>query len=362
MSVLQSRLADLIAAQGPLSVAQFMALALLDPEEGYYASRDPFGTSGDFITAPEISQMFGELLGVWAAQAWQEQGAPARARLVELGPGRGTLMADALRAIRQVAPGFLQAIEVVLIEASDKLARIQRRTLADFTEVPIRWRPSFDDSLTDRPLFVLANEFFDALPIRQFIAHDGHWHERMVGLMGGGHLGFARAPMTAKGLFVPAERGRPEDGAVFEICPAGLALAEHLGAVIEARGGAALVVDYGYGAGVTFGDTLQAVHQHAYAPVLERIGEADLSAHVDFLALAGAARRGGASVYGPIGQGVFLDRIGLQQRAARLALINPDVAASIGDEAERLRAPKAMGELFKVLALTPSIAPKPAGF
>lgn len=358
MNALGTRIARLIENQGPLSIAQFMTLALHDPREGYYATRDPFGRSGDFITAPEVSQIFGELLGLWLVQAWQDQGALAPARLVELGPGRGTLMADVLRAAR-VAPDFLAAIDVVLIESSPTLKAAQAERLKD-AGVHIEWRGGWDEALVDRPLFVLANEFFDALPIRQYVKTGRGWCERMVTLENG-ELAFALAPVPAAGLVVPPERGEAENGAVYETSPSGMAFTEEIANAIAAHGGAALIVDYGHD-GIGFGDTLQAVKAHKFADVLDTPGEADLSAHVDFAALSAAAARGGARVYGPTAQGEFLDRLGLATRADTLSKANPELEAQFAGEAERLRDPRQMGALFKALAIMPKDAPAPAGF
>ena len=357
MNALGTRIARLIENQGPLSIAQFMTLALHDPREGYYATRDPFGRSGDFITAPEVSQIFGELLGLWLVQAWQDQGAQKPARLVELGPGRGTLMADALRAAR-VAPDFLAAIDVVLIESSPTLKSVQAERLKD-AGVRIEWHVGWNEALADRPLFVVANEFFDALPIRQYVKTGRGWCERMVTLANGA-LAFALAPVPAAGLIVPPERGEAEDGAVFEISTSGAAYAEEIANAIANRGGAALIVDYGHD-GIGFGDTLQAVKAHKFADVLDAPGEADLSAHVDFAALSAAAARGGARVYGPTAQGEFLDRLGLATRADTLSKANPALATQFASEAERLRSPRQMGALFKTMAIVPKDAPVPAG-
>ena len=358
MNALASRIARLIENQGPLSIAQFMTLALHDPEAGYYATRDPFGRTGDFVTAPEVSQMFGELLGLWTVQVWRDQGSPTPARLVELGPGRGTLMADVLRAAR-VAPDFLQAIDVVLIESSPALKAVQVEQLKD-ADVAVAWRNGFDDTIADRPLFVLANEFFDALPIRQYVKTERGWCERMVTLKNGA-LAFALAPVPAAGLIVPESRGPAEDGAVYEISPSATAFTEELANAIAARGGAALIVDYGYTAS-GFGDTLQAVRAHKFAKTLDAPGHADLSAHVDFTALSAAATQGGAKAYGPIAQGALLERLGLTERAARLASQNPRDAAEIEAAVARLMGAREMGTLFQALAILPKEAPRPAGF
>jgi SAM-dependent MidA family methyltransferase len=354
VNALADRIARLIAAQGPLSVAQFMAMALYDPQAGYYTLRDPLGAEGDFITAPEVSQMFGELLGLWMIQAWRDQGQPSPARLVELGPGRGTMMADVLRAAR-ADPEFLANLDVVLIEASPPLRAVQAETIKYPT---IRWVDHFDDSLSDRPLLVLANEFFDALPIRQFVMADGGWRERMVVADDKGALAFALAP-EASSLEIPAERGNAENGAVYEISPAREAIVEQIAHAIAHKGGAALIVDYGYGEGAGFGETLQAVSEHKFAGILEAPGEADLSAHVDFAALAQAAKRAGATAYGPVEQGTFLCNLGIVQRAEALSRNH---LQSMEDQLNRLVLPEEMGTLFKVLAIVPKGTSHPPGF
>jgi len=348
VSDLKSRIARLIAAEGPISVAQYMALALHDSAGGYYATRDPFGAHGDFITAPEVSQLFGELIGLWMVQCWREQGEPSPARLVELGPGRGTLMVDALRAARTV-PEFLDAIEIVLVEASPFLRNVQREKLP----ATIRWTDRFDLSLTDRSLFLFANEFFDALPIRQYVKTQRGWCERMV-TEKNGELAFALAPVASLGLDVD----KAEVGAVYETSPASIALVEEISRTIAAQGGAALIVDYGHDGG--FGDTLQAVAQHKYASILDAPGEADLSAHVDFAALAAGAKRSAATTFGPVGQGVFLKALGLDARARQLIHNNPHETKSIEAAVDRLTVQ--MGTLFKALAIVPDGAAKPVGF
>src|SRR5471032_534046 len=237
---LRARIAALIEAQGPMSVAQFMTIALLDPKDGYYATRDPIGLSmtgkgGDFITAPEISQMFGEMIGLWLVQAWADQGCPKNPRLVELGPGRGTLMADILRTA-VVAPEFLADLEVVLVEASPALQQIQADKLRGLG-ADISWQAQFDDRLGDRPLFLIANEFFDALPIRQFVKTERGWCERMVGLDADGALGFALAPVPYPSANVPANRDGAPRGGVYEMSPAGESVAEEIGHTIATRGG-----------------------------------------------------------------------------------------------------------------------------
>jgi SAM-dependent MidA family methyltransferase len=361
---LKSRIADLIEAQGPMSVAQFMTMALLDPRHGYYATRDPFGAGGDFTTAPEISQMFGEMVGLWLVQAWADQGAPKNPRLVELGPGRGTLMADILR-VAQVAPEFMADLEVVLVEASPALQQMQGEKLRGLNNgilgADISWQAQFDDSLADRPLFLVANEFFDALPLRQYVKTERGWCERMV-TASNGELAFALAPVPVPSSAIPADRANAPDGGVYETSPAAAALAEDIARVISAKGGAALMIDYGYGEAAGFSETLQAVSGHRFADALADPGEDDISAHVDFAALAQAGKRGGASVLGPVTQGLFLANIGITERAEQLMKANPGEAEKLLGATERLIGNDQMGKLFKVLAFAPPGTTGMAGF
>jgi len=348
-----------VAAEGPLTVAAFMAEALGHPRHGYYATRDPLGAAGDFTTAPEISQMFGELIGLWCADAWMRMGAPARVLLVELGPGRGTLMADALRAARGV-PAFRAAVGVHLVETSPALRARQAAALADAD-------PAWHDDLStvpDGPLLLVANEFFDALPVRQFQRTERGWRERRVDAdpaTGALRLALDPAPSAAEVLIPGPVRAGAPAGSVAEVSPASREIARAVGRRLAAHGGAALVVDYGHdrpGAG----DTLQAVKGHAHAGVLDAPGEADLTAHVCFASLADAARAGGAEAHGPVGQGEFLVRLGIRERADALMRARPDRAAEVAAARDRLTAPDAMGTLFRAMALTPAGAPAPAGF
>jgi len=356
MNALGERIAALIAAQGPISVAQFMTLALHDAEGGYYATRDPFGRSGDFITAPEISQMFGEMLGLWCGQVWVDQGCPKNTRLVELGPGRGTLIADALRALKRV-PGFLDEVELVLVEASPTLRDIQRARLKD-SGARIRWSAHFD--VSDSPLLLLANEFFDALPVRQYVKTARGWCERMV-IVKDGALTFALAPQITPAAAIPASRAAAPDGGVYETAPAAISLAEEISRLIASHGGAALLIDYGY-ADTGFGETLQALRDHRFAPILSDPGASDLSAHVDFAALAEAAHHGGARVFGPRPQGMFLDGLGIGVRARRLIQSHPSETENLTKAVARLTGPDQMGNLFQAMALLPPSAPPPPGF
>ena len=345
---LETEVSRRIAAAGPISVAEYMALCLGDPQYGYYTTRDPFGARGDFITAPEVSQMFGELIGLWMAAVWQQMGSPKPVRIVELGPGRGTLMADALRAMK-VAPGLREAITVHLIEISPLLRAKQEQAL-ETAGVPVLWHASLSD-VAEGPALVVANEFFDALPVHQAVKREGGWHERRVGIDESGKLQFILTPEPLENfdLALPGRlRGAPT-GAMFEWRDA--QIAQTLGQRI-AKGGAALVIDYGH-AQSGFGDTLQAMRTHAYADPLDAPGELDLTAHVDFERLMQGAREGGAATFGPLEQGAFLRRLGIAHRAAKLkANATPAVAADIDAALARLTGsgPKEMGALFKVVA------------
>lgn len=351
MTPLAALLARRIAATGPVTLADYMAECLLNPEHGYYATRDPLGAAGDFITAPEISQMFGELIGLCLAQSWLDQGAPA-GLLVEAGPGRGTLMADIWRATAAV-PGFHQRMRIVLVEASPVLRQAQARRLAG---APVEWRDRLD-ALPEAPLWFVANEFFDALPIRQFRRAGDGWREVVVGLDG---------TRLAPGLTPPApladlahRLADTQEGDVIEICPAAGPAMQALAARIAPRGGAALIVDYGDWR--SRGDTFQALRHHAYVDPFAEPGRADLTAHVDFEALARAARPLRASRLEP--QGALLRALGIEARAARLAQSLAGEARERHQAAlRRLTDDGEMGTLFKALALVPAGVPMPPGF
>jgi NADH dehydrogenase [ubiquinone] 1 alpha subcomplex assembly factor 7 len=348
-----------IAVDGPLTVAQYMAEALGHPRHGYYITRDPLGAAGDFTTAPEISQVFGELVGLWCADQWQRMGAPDPVLLVELGPGRGTLMQDALRAIGRAAPGFRAALRLHLVETSPTLRAAQAARLAAADPV---WLDRLAD-LPDGPALVVANEFFDALPIRQWQRGTGGWHERLVGWdETAGTLRWELSARADPGLaLIPdAVRTAPE-GSIAEACPAGLSHAAMLGRRLAQQGGAALVVDYGPARSAA-GDSFQAMRHHTFVDPLAAPGEADLTAHVDFQALALAAAQAGAAAHGPVPQGAFLEALGLRARATQLKRASPARAAEIDAAIERLAGPAQMGTLFKVLALTAPGLGTPAGF
>jgi NADH dehydrogenase [ubiquinone] 1 alpha subcomplex assembly factor 7 len=355
-SPLEEEIRRRILHDGPISVADYMALALGHPRYGYYMAREPFGRGGDFVTAPEVSQMFGELLGLWTADTWTRLGAPSLVRFIELGPGRGTLMADALRALR-LAPDFLESATLHLVETSPRLRAIQQTSLA---AAPLRpdWHNRLEET-PDGPAIVLANEFFDALPIRQLVRMDGGWRERVVGLIDD-RLTFGLSPSPLPAATVPDAFAAAPPGVVCEISPARLAVAEAIGRRVASSGGAAIVIDYGHFPS-TPGETLQAVRGHAPVHPLAGPGQSDLTAHVDFNALANAARAGGAAVFGPTGQGDFLRALGIETRAASLkARASPEQAIAVDAALRRLVAADAMGMLFKAVAIaSPGLVPSP---
>ena len=349
MTPLEVELKRLIAIDGPMPLTQYMGLCLTDPVHGYYVTRDPFGAGGDFTTAPEISQMFGELIGLWTASVWLQLGSPDRVHVVELGPGRGTLMADALRAAR-VVPGFVAAARVDLVETSPLLRQRQKAALKIFAD-RMRWHQHFGD-VSGAPLIVIANEFFDALPVHQTVRTPDGWHERMVGLDRDGQLTLALHPEPLRGFegTLPPSLRRAPLGAIREWRSDEL-IVEIAQRIVEARG-AALIIDYGeIESGL--GDTLQAVGRHRHVGVLHSPGEVDLTAHVDFAALGRAAAKAGARVCGPLAQGAFLTRLGINERAATLKAASPGRACEIDAGLARLTAdgPDGMGDLFKVIAV-----------
>lgn len=365
MSALLQIIRRLIGAGGPITVERFMELALADPNFGYYATRDPFGADGDFVTAPEISQMFGEMICVWCADYWTRMGAPRQVRLVELGPGRGTLMQDFLRAAR-IVPGFLEALDVDLVETSPVLRRIQQSNLAG-AGARVQWFDSFE-ATPDGPMLLIANEFFDALPVRHYVRTAEGWRSRVVTTRSNGGLAFSVSRRVETNLALDAP-----DGAILEVNLAARRIMAAIAARIARRGGAALAIDYGY-TRTQFGETLQALRAHAYVDPLAEPGEADLTTHVDFAALERAAHGAGASTHGPATQGEFLARLGIRERANVLAagvdatradVIQSELARLIGGDdggrAENARG-GGMGALFKVLAVTQNGGPEPAGF
>jgi NADH dehydrogenase [ubiquinone] 1 alpha subcomplex assembly factor 7 len=351
-----------IALSGPLTVADYMAEALGHPRFGYYATRDPLGVGGDFVTAPEISQMFGELIGLWCAVVWQAMGRPRPFRWIELGPGRGTLMADALRAGRAV-PGFGEAATLHLVETSPVLRRVQAETLAGASPPrPPLWHADLS-GVPEGPMILMANEFLDALPIRQFERTADGWHERLVAAneRGDGLVFALSPPIPRPPLLSPAVVDAPV-GAIAEVSPAVIGVIDAIGRRLAGAGGAALIVDYGHPRSAA-GDTLQALRDHAYHDPLVDPGLADLTAHVDFEAVLRAAAEAGARPFGPLHQGLFLDRLGLNARAkALLARATPAQAEAIRTAHHRLTAADQMGTLFKVVSLQHPGLPPPPGF
>jgi SAM-dependent MidA family methyltransferase len=343
---LAKRLARLIEQSGPISVAHYMGEA----NAYYYGTRDPLGARGDFITAPEISQMFGELIGAWLADVWQRSGSPAGCHYVELGPGRGTLAADALRAMESA--GLEPTIE--LVETSPALRALQAERLPE-----ARWHDYVDSLPEQGPLLIVANEFFDALPIRQWIATDRGWSERMID-MRDGHFVAVAGPTLASGS-IPDSLRDAEPGTVIEASPASAAIARGLADRLAWQDGAMLVVDYGH-VRTAAGDTLQAMRAHDYADPWRDPGEADLTAHVDFHALADAIRPGGVRLFGPVEQGHWLREIGIDLRAEALSARYPQRASEIAAALARLTGKDQMGSLFKVMAITAPDWAIPAGF
>ena len=347
MTALGDLMAARIAATGPITLADYIGDCLMHPVHGYYTTRDPFGVLGDFTTAPEISQMFGELIGLSLTQAWLDQGSPTQISLAELGPGRGTLMADALRATRGVA-GFHAALTVHFIETSPSL----RAKQAELVPHAI-WHDDAN-TLPDAPLFAIANEFFDALPIRQFTRDAGGWREHMIGVTDGKMtLGLSQAaPLNA----LEHRLTDTKDGDVIEVCPALPAIISHIAKLIDTHGGAALIIDYGDWQ--SQGDTLQALAGHETTDPFTNPGQADLTAHVDFAAIAAAA-----TTYTRVTpQGIFLERLGITARAQTLAKdLTGDALTSHIEAHKRLTHPDAMGNLFKVIGLYPNGGAPPAG-
>jgi SAM-dependent MidA family methyltransferase len=351
---LKDRLKAEIPLTGPLTVAQYMTRCLHDPQDGYYATRPRLGAQGDFITAPMVSQMFGELIGLWCAEAWSRLGRPGRLVWAEVGPGDGTLITDALRAASQAAPEFLKAAELWLVEPSPVLQEVQQARL-EGASVRANWSRKLDELPDDAPLVLIANEVLDCLPVRQLIRTSRGWAERMVGLDDRGELAFGLNS-------APLERLAPEaePGAVLELPAAQEAFGAEVAVLIARQGGVALLVDYGR-AEPGFGDTLQALKSHKKVPPLETPGEADLTVHADFPAVLAAARAAGAETSGILSQREFLQQLGIEARAAALLRAQPDRAATIARQLERLIGPGEMGDLFKAAAIH-SPALDPPGF
>ncbi|MEQ9143646.1 MAG: SAM-dependent methyltransferase [Parvibaculaceae bacterium] len=357
MTPLAHEIAARIRREGPLSVAAFMELCLAHEEHGYYMSRDPLGRSGDFTTSPEISQMFGELIGLWCVDMWSKLGSPERFVLAELGPGRGTLMQDALRAAA-IVPAFIGAANICFVETSPVLKKEQQKRVPGAS-----WHRTAEN-LPDGPLILIANEFFDALPIRQFERTPAGWEEICVGLApdatdGAPAFAFShKAAPDAEDLLPEAVHTAPV-GAIAETCPLGLTIMESLADRLQQTPGAALIIDYGHAVSAP-GDTFQALRAHKFADPLQQPGEADLTAHVDFAALQRAAAP--LDTYGPVTQGAFLKALGIDVRAEKLKQkASPAQAKAIDLALTRLTDRETMGSLFKVMAVASPGLPAPAG-
>ena len=355
-TALQRRILARIREAGPISVAEYMTLCLLDPVDGYYPTRDPLGAGGDFVTAPEISQMFGEALGLWVVQSWQDLGRPSEFNLVELGPGRGVMMADMLRAL-SVEPACRAACRIVLIEASAALQAVQARTLGP-TGADVIWVDRLE-AVDDAPCLVVGNEYLDCLPIRQFVRADGAWSERRVGADGDA----LRFEMDGRAVpaSVAADLPDAEDGALLEVCPAVDLLAAHLGERFAATPGSALFIDYGP-AETELADTLQAVKAHSKVGVFDAPGDTDLTARVDFARLKQAAEAEGLAVHGPRPQNAFLRALGIEARAVALIRANAEAKPKLMRQLHRLLDDGEMGSLFKAICLSAPGLPEPVGF
>ena len=362
---LRERLIAKIKAEGPLSVAEYMTICLLDPVHGYYPTRDPLGSDGDFITAPEISQMFGEIIGLWCIQTWQDLGRPDTVQLIELGPGRGIMMSDILRAA-QLDKEFLKAVQVTLIEASPALEAVQGKTLAE-APCPISWAASLDKAPYG-PSIIIGNEFLDCLPIRQFIQKDrfagrAGWQERMVAL-DDGKLGFGVSPAVISETVQAALPDAQEDAKtddLLEVCPASAQIIDLIKARFDKDAGRALFIDYGPET-TEFGDTLQALKRHEKVGVFSSPGNTDLTARVDFGALVELAAAIELSVTTPVTQREFLSKLGLEMRAVALSRAKPDSKDKIARQLHRLTAADEMGELFKAICFQSNGMELPIGF
>ena len=364
---LEKLIQERIREHGAITIADYMQIALSHPQYGYYMKRDPFGVSGDFVTAPEVSQVFGEIIGAWLAHNWELLGSPKEVALVELGAGRGTLMADILRATKNIR-GFHDAVSIHLVEISPVLKQKQWKALAN-KHSRVEWHDNID-SLPQLPLLLIANEFFDALPIRQFVSKQDGWHERMIDIAGDNLVFVNTAASVMLPISVMSIESILEDlggvlgdsdkneatsiskEKIIETCEPAIMIMRQISEHIANHGGAALIIDYGYTEG-SFGDTLQAVKNHEHHQVLKDIGDADITAHVDFLALSQAAQMEGVNVHEIMPQGAFLMRMGAGDRTTSLCKISSaEQQKLLISGLKRLADPSEMGELFKVLAIT----------
>lgn len=360
---LEEKLIAAINADGPITVERFMETCLGDPEHGYYMGKDPFGRGGDFITAPEVSQMFGEAIGVWFASAWMMMGKPPKVNLIELGPGRGTLMADMLRASK-VIEEFAAAIEVHMVEMSPALRKAQGEALKG-VPVDVHWHQRFEQ-VPAGPCVIVANEFFDALAMKQVMRVGDNWFERMVEVDENGDLvfGLADEPMAKADLpiWIRKATDKATEGDIAEFSPQRMAMAERIGTYIKRHRGVGLFIDYGHVSSFA-GDTFQAVRKHKFVDTLHLPGQSDLTSHVDFEALEEGFEAGGAQVFGPRTQRGFLIAMGLREREASLRKsAKARERIMVSRQAERLIGEKQMGNLFKVLAVTDGTLDEPHPF
>ena len=344
-------LAEIIKSQikleGPISLSTYMGLCLTHPEFGYYKNSDPLGKSGDFITAPEISQMFGEFIGLFIAQAWIDLGSPKEFNLIELGPGRGTLLQDAFRVFSKVE-NLTSAMKLILLETSDVLRQAQKEKLGHYNPI---WIDEIGDIKDNKnPTIIIANEFFDALPIKQFQKQNSKWHERAIGIKNE-KFAWGLTPNEIPKDAFPSNIIDAQDNSIWEVGFAGLRLMSEIAEIIASNGGAFLAIDYGYAKTQT-GDTFQAVKNHQYVDALAEPGMADLTAHVDFEALSKAATNAGAVAHKLKTQGQFLSLLGINERSEQLIKANPDMAKEISAAKQRLISDEQMGSLFKVLCVS----------
>ena len=363
---LAARIKSYIRDTGPIPVSEYMSLCLLDPTHGFYPTRDPLGSEGDFITAPEISQMFGEVLGLWVIQSWRDIGSPARFNLVELGPGRGIMMADILRSVR-LDLHCMSAVRVHLIEVSAALESVQAESLID-TPAIVKWVQSLDD-LPDDPTIIIGNEFLDCLPIRQavqsdpFAAQNG-WQERLIGLDDEGNFRFQLDPAPLSPTLQAAlpkghEEARKDE--LIEFCPPAFQIMEQIKRLFESHPGRALFIDYGPEA-TEFGDTLQALKRHKKVGVFDLPGESDLTARVNFQALAQAASQSGLVASAIVTQAELLSKLGIEMRAVTLARHKPEAKPKILRQLHRLMDSEEMGQLFKAICISADGLDVPLGF
>jgi NADH dehydrogenase [ubiquinone] 1 alpha subcomplex assembly factor 7 len=330
---------------GDITIARYLDMCLHDPRDGYYARRPRLGAEGDFVTAPHVSQMFGEVLGLWVGQAWAALGRPARFSLIEMGPGDGLMMRDVLSALRTV-PDCLSAHQLWLVETSSPLRTLQQAELGESAQ----WIETLAEAPRDAPVILLANEVLDCLPVRQAVRACGGWRERLVGVDDNGDLRFTL------GAAVPPPAPTDPSAQVFEWSDAARLLGQEVGRLVTGAGGAALFIDYGDSTAAT-GDTLQALRSHRRVDPLAEPGDCDLTAHADFAAFIGGAREAGARCLGPLDQGDFLRALGIELRADALARGHPDQADKVLRQLRRLVAPSQMGSLFKaVCACSPGLA------